>query len=597
MSIVPLKKVTVVGSLANKDDLLSRLQKMGCVHMEPLKTMEIDADKVDEKKEEIVESIKYLETSAVIRNRTAKREQFDLHAVLNASVSNFEEVEELKKKQKPLQKRIENLSHWGDFRLPKEGELLGYMLWFYIVPKKKMKKVEDSGLVWQVVGEEEDKCYVVVISKQEPEAKVMPVPRTHTGNVILSDLKSDLNDIEARLEELNTEKIELTRWLPSLKNELLRIDDSVDFRKVFGTTVDVKSMFVAKGWIPHTLEEKFRNFAANEHIAYIISEPSRDDAPPTLLDNPEMIAGGEQLIGFYQTPAYNEWDPSNIVFFSFAVFFAMIVADAGYGMILGLIVWKFRKAMSGSQMGIRIKRLGYILSLFSVAYGAIIGSYFGAKPPLEFLKSLNIVDSTDSNFMMMMSVVTGMLHIIIGNLCVAWSRRHSLTSLAPVGWALIMICAGMLGLAKTQADQFGELESLGKHGMITGAALILLFSSERPFNSIGNIIGRLIDGFLGLTQISGALGDTLSYLRLFALGLAGGTMAVVFNDMAGQIMEGMPTIGIVVASLVLLVGHTLNFILALMGGVVHGLRLNVIEFFNWSLSDEGCPFKPFKLRS
>jgi V/A-type H+-transporting ATPase subunit I len=119
--------------------------------------------------------------------------------------------------------------------------------------------------------------------------------------------------------------------------------------------------------------------------------------------------------------------------------------------------------------------------------------------------------------------------------------------------------------------------------------LIVVFTGvgEKP-------LARLIQGFLGLTKITGVFGDVLSYLRLFALGLATSSLAVSFNDMAHQIHAAMPGIGIVFAVGVLIFGHLMNLVLGISSCVIHGLRLNVIEFFNWGLKEEGRLYQPFK---
>jgi V/A-type H+-transporting ATPase subunit I len=129
-------------------------------------------------------------------------------------------------------------------------------------------------------------------------------------------------------------------------------------------------------------------------------------------------------------------------------------------------------------------------------------------------------------------------------------------------------------------------------------ALVLLFSSARPLLSRrpADWGGRLLDGLLGLTNVTKAFGDVLSYLRLFALGFASAQLAVTFNEMAAG-MWAVPGVGMLLALLVLLLGHTVNMVLGVMGGVVHGLRLNCIEFFNWSLTEEGHPFQAFSKKA
>jgi V/A-type H+-transporting ATPase subunit I len=105
---------------------------------------------------------------------------------------------------------------------------------------------------------------------------------------------------------------------------------------------------------------------------------------------------------------------------------------------------------------------------------------------------------------------------------------------------------------------------------------------------------RVFRGFAALTGLSGAFGDVLSYMRLFALGLASASLAVAFNGMAGDVKEALPGVGFFFAIVVLLIGHTLNFVLSLSSGFIHGLRLNVIEFFKWGVKDEGTAYRPFE---
>ena len=131
-----------------------------------------------------------------------------------------------------------------------------------------------------------------------------------------------------------------------------------------------------------------------------------------------------------------------------------------------------------------------------------------------------------------------------------------------------------------------------------GFVLVFLFSSTRPLTSVRprDLLLRGFDGVFGLTGVTKAFGDALSYLRLFALGLASAQLAMLFNQMAHDATQ-VQGVGILLGLLVFLLGHTLNFVLAVVGGVVHGLRLNCIEFFSWSLTEEGQPFKAFEMKA
>ena len=144
-------------------------------------------------------------------------------------------------------------------------------------------------------------------------------------------------------------------------------------------------------------------------------------------------------------------------------------------------------------------------------------------------------------------------------------------------------------LAAAMSLKIGWLGQLATIVMVAGGLLIILFTGvgAKP-------LSRLIQGFLGLTKITSVFGDVLSYLRLFALGLATASLAVSFNEMAEQIRAGIPRMGVILALGVLVLGHAMNFMLGLSSCVIHGLRLNVIEFFNWGLKEEGRLYQPFK---
>jgi V/A-type H+-transporting ATPase subunit I len=169
----------------------------------------------------------------------------------------------------------------------------------------------------------------------------------------------------------------------------------------------------------------------------------------------------------------------------------------------------------------------------------------------------------------------------------AYRYEHWQDRLSSVGWISI-ICGGFaLGISSTLT--LAGLQELGIALMAIGALLVVWFTAPRarPF-------ARLLHGLEGLTRLSGALGDVLSYLRLFALGLGSASLAIEFNHMALGVYEGYPGIGLLFALLILVLGHGINLALGITGGVIHGLRLNVIEFFNWGLKEEGTLYKPFK---
>jgi V/A-type H+-transporting ATPase subunit I len=288
------------------------------------------------------------------------------------------------------------------------------------------------------------------------------------------------------------------------------------------------------------------------------------------------------------TPGYQTWDPSGIIFVSFVFFFAMILADAGYGAVLGLILMLSWNKMARSSSGRRFRPLLLSVVVASLGVGALFGSYFGVTPPEDsLLGRFHIMEISDTNRMMLISVVIGVLHIVLANVMNAYRYEHWQDRLPSAGW-ICVICGGF-SLAISGAITLPGLQKPSIALMAIGALLILWFTApgEKPF-------ARLLHGLEGLTKLSGALGDVLSYLRLFALGLGSASLAIEFNRMAAGVYESYPGIGLLFALLILVLGHGINLALGITSGVIHGLRLNVIEFFNWGLKEEGTLYKPFK---
>ncbi|MET0088938.1 MAG: hypothetical protein ABW068_02775 [Candidatus Thiodiazotropha sp.] len=326
-----------------------------------------------------------------------------------------------------------------------------------------------------------------------------------------------------------------------------------------------------------------------------MEEPTADEAPPTLLDNPPRMAAGQDLVDFYQTPGYRSWDPSRVVFLSFTLFFAMILSHAGYAFLLTLGLLAGWRKMGRSDTGRRLRILIATLCGGALVWGVMMGSYFGASPPPGSLGDrLKLLDINDFDSMMRLSVVIGVLHVALANAIMAWQNRGSPRAWTSLGWigAVVGGLLVWLGLGDSPAAQLSH--SLGVVSLVAGLGCVFLFASQRPVNNALGLLWRVLEGLAALTNVTKLFGDVLSYLRLFALGLASASLALTFNDLANQVAAAHTGLGLFFSLLILLVGHLLNILLSLMSGVVHGLRLNFIEFYNWGLSEEGYPFQPLR---
>jgi V/A-type H+/Na+-transporting ATPase subunit I len=595
MSIVPLAKVTMYGAASQKDAVLDGLQSLGCVHLVDLEAVERPVEATEYISTEAREALAYLQSCPMQRRPVRAPERFDFEQVQAQALEIQRRERELNDERDQLRRSAAELGPWGDFRLPSGGELGELRFWFFITPHYRLKAFGQTDHIWHLVGRDRQFAYVVVLSEAEPEG--IFGTRADLDERPLSEIKERLEGVENQLEELYWQRLKLTRWRSMFAQALDEADDRAAREDAAKRTLDDGPIFAFAGWVPQESLPDVRRFAEEHTLALIEQEPAAEDRPPTLLRNPRPLAGGEDAVTFYTTPAYGSWDPSPVVFTSFAVFFGMIVADAGYGLVLGVLLLLLWRRVGRARIASRLRFLTLALVAASVSYGVLLGSYFGVRPgESSLLGSVRVLDAQDQSVMMPLSIGIGVIHLTVAQLVTAWRERRSLRALASLGWTAILAGGYALVLGWMGSVQPETLARLGTPMMAVGAAAVLLFSSKRGFSTkLRHVAGRLLDGTRALFGVSQAFGDVLSYLRLFALGLAGTQLAITFNDLAGR--PGTTAVGHFLGLLILLVGHGLNFTLVILSGVVHGLRLNCIEFFNWSLPEEGHPFRAFRKKA
>ena len=587
MSIVSLVKVTFYGHTDDRQQILSDLQKFGCLHLIPLAPEQESLHTAGGLSSRSREALRFLTSCPNRRRQVRDPDKFFARATEQKALALMEKIQDLEAERDFLIGRIENLRPWGDFSFPPREALNNLRLWFYVVPHKDMKQVETTDLIWEVILRDNRFCYFAVISERLPES--MPVERVRTGNKSLSQLEDRLEEVELELEDLQAERAGLTRWCTLFARNIDRLEDQAAVNDAAEQTYAEDPVFALQAWTPENTIARLQQYVNDQGLVFETADPQPTETPPTLMQNPQGLAGGQDLVSFYTTPRYWLWDPSIIVFFSFALFFAMIFADAGYSASLGLIVAALWKKMGQSNAGRRFRILLATLVGAGVIYGVIVGSYFGVSPGEDSLPAkLKIIDMMNFSVMMQLSILLGVFHLVVANAVTAWHFRRTIRAAVPIAWVFIFLGAVAIWQAASHGETLTFLKPAGIATMVLGLAGVVLFNSPE-----GPLWKRLLKGLGGLTGLSNAFGDALSYLRLFALGLASASLAGTFNTMAGQVKEALPGIGFLFALLIALLGHTLNFVLALSSGFIHGLRLNFIEFFRWSVAEEGHPFNAF----
>jgi V/A-type H+/Na+-transporting ATPase subunit I len=593
MSIVAMRRVSLCGLVREKADILEGLQSLGVMHLVPLRTPEPLAPEDPEKRRRAELAFRHIMDAPQQLKPYRVGTEFDADQVIGEIMANRRSLRELGDWRDALGALIEVLEPWGDFTLPPPEELGGQRVWLYPLPVRDRHLLDKLLLPWAIVGRRPTVLHVAVISADPPAPELLPIAPIKAGEVSLSRLREQFDDTEIALEKAHMERTSLTHWRLVLGADLAAAQDQDELRTVAEQTHDEEAIFAVQGWTPVDAVAAVEAFAAERGLAVLAEAPRPEDMPPTLLrHDSDRAASGGDLTNFYASPGYRSWDPSLIVFGSFAVFFAMIVADAGYAALFALGTAFFWRRMGRSPSGRRVRVLLAGLITTSFAYGVAAGSYFGVAPePGTLLGALDVIDVADFQTMMRVSVLIGVLHIGLALGVVAWLNRGSGKALAALGWIVVMASGLVLWLDGEGSRPLGfALLAAGLASVFVGAAAV------REATSAKDWLLRFADGLMGLTRLTKLFGDLLSYLRLFALGLASASLAATFNQLAVDIHSANPGLGVLFAGLVLLFGHSINILIGIMSGVVHGLRLNYIEFFGWGLTEEGYPFRAFAKR-
>lgn len=593
MTIAKFKKITLYGLSTDKLNILTQLQHIGCVHMVTINPEKITSltSTSTTLVDDIKKALSYLKYSPEQAKTKTIPKQFVADKIVADTLKNQKCLRDAIDRYDFLQQRIKDLSVWGNFKLPNQGEIGDNFLWFYKIKHKDIALIP-SDFIFYEVHRDDMFVYLVVIAKDEPPANAFPVARTHTGAISLENLRKELNEISEKIDDLNEERRQLTRYRQLLSRKLDNFTDRTALQQATQKIYDHKDFFLIQGWIPEDKLALVREFCDQHQLGMSVELPASGEKPPTLLRTYPWTSAGIELVNFYQTPGYYSLDPSFMIFFSFAIFFAIILADAGYGLVIALFTLFFWKWLGKFNASTWLRPLLITVCLFSIIYGVMLGSYFGIEVPHHsILGHLKILDINNFKSMMTIVITIGCLHIIVANATRAWFANRFYLKMQSIGFIILIISFMLMAGGTINHNQ--SIVTTAVIIMVLSLLILMVFASDLPVTNFKSFVKRVLHGLEALTQISTLFGDILSYLRLFALGLAGASLAITFNHIAVHIAKSS-SYGWIWAFLILLAGQTLNFILCVMSGVIHGLRLNYIEFMKWSVKEEGYPYEPLK---
>ncbi|MEM8937605.1 MAG: V-type ATP synthase subunit I [Pseudomonadota bacterium] len=598
MSIAPVQHIAVIGRIADKPILLEGLQDLGCIHITPVSTSDqlntlndaLSGPADDTTTADIDKALKFLNDAPFQRRQVIAQHDFSIDETIAAVLDIKRRLRVANDKRDYLLARIADVEAWGEITFPEKEPQAGLRFWFYLLPRRAKGQLKQITDPWVVVATDDRSSYVVVLAENEPSPDLLPTPRVHIGSEPLSALKAALHEAEIEIDDLVAERIAFTRFVSLISAHLTNVTNAASLRAADQASYSDADLCFVQGWTPEDDAGRVEEFAIANGLGTTCSPPAPRDAPPTLLRQSAARQSGVDLSMFYQVPDYRSWDPTLMLLISFPFFFAMILADAGYGLVLGSILALYWRRLGKTPRGRSYRLLSARIVLGTCFYGALVGSYFGVAPPDRgVLAAINILSINDFDTMMKVSIGVGVLHITIANLLSAYVLRRQPDVLSKFGW--IAVCVGGYAIYAFGDDPL--IRNVSSFIACIGVALIFFFSSLAQGQGFGSHIKRGLDGAQALAGAMTAFGDVLSYMRLFALGLASASLAVTFNQLAVNAQAALPGLGFLAAALIILLGHGLNLALGIISGVVHGLRLNYIEFFKWGFDDEGYAFTPF----
>ena len=401
----------------------------------------------------------------------------------------------------------------------------------------------------------------------------------------ISELKKEKRRLKAQIKTYSEDLTDLQAVYEYMQNKKLRIVESEKLAQTENT-------ILIKGWIPTEKVSEFEKVIkdeAGDNYYLTFTDADRDDATvPIKLKNGKIASTFENLTGMYAYPRYNEIDPTPLFTPFYILFFGMMGADVGYGLVLLLATMFVLKVVNlSSQMRKSIKFFFY-LSFSVIFWGLLYGSYFGATIPGMW----RLIDpASQYNDLLIGSIVFGVVHIFVGLAIKAYMLIRDGKSLEAVYdvlfWYMALI-GGMLFLIFKLMNLSAVVANVSMWVMIAGMAGIVL-TGGREAKGVGAKLGG---GLYSLYGISSYVGDFVSYSRLMALGLSGGFIASAINMIAGMI--GGNWFGMIFIPVILIVGHLFNMFLSFLGAYVHTSRLMYVEYFGKFYKGGGKPFKDFR---
>jgi V/A-type H+-transporting ATPase subunit I len=607
--IATMKKVFLVTLDHRKEETLSQLKEMGVLHLEEIHGYSEHLEELQKQKARVARGLTILPPDKPEEETTGPSGEKLLEEALEISRRLEQLADERHSHNEAIERlnrEIERVTPVGDFD-PGDLEYLrekGLDLRLFIVTKDDWARFPQD-LTTFVVRSGKSLSHVAVLV---PEGRdLSEFLEFEAPKKSLTEMEKEREEHRERVAKIDGEIESLNGYTALLERADSLLAEEIEFENVRAGMEKEETLAYLAGWVPEQYVDRLKKHATEEGLALIVRDPQPDENPPTLVENPKAVRIIQPVFDFLGTvPGYREYDISFFFLLFLTVFFAMIVGDAGYGLLfLGAAGFSARKQKQKTGAVPDIHKLLILMSASTIVWGVLSGTYFGSRALAQAPFFSAFVVEGIASFGSEISEPT-IKHIcfIIGTVQIAIAhlmnflkeihQRPKIRAFAQLGWLSMVLGLYYVVLNLViNAVQY-PIPQYALYMIFGGLAAVFLFS-EQEGNFFKGIL-KALAGFMPkiLDSIS-AFTDIISYIRLFAVGLATVEIAKSFNAMAADM--GSTLIGLIGGAIILLIGHALNIAMAALSVVVHGVRLNMLEFSSHlGMEWVGVPYDPFRHR-
>lgn len=641
-----MQKIAVIGLEKQKESIMSKLMDFGAIELVSQKSKLSDKDlgsivtlddshakaaaldaklsmaeaalnflkKYDPAKEPLFTTRRVMKADAA-RNIDREKAEEDISSVLKLE----EHLKDVNDRKNKLEQEEILITPWLEYAMPLEMiKTPKTIIHEGIVPatvdrQELMNDLEVfGGIVAKLVHSDKDMNYIAFICLISQEQQILALLKQKgfsevyfrglkgTAKENLKRIKKEKEVLDEEIREIEQEALRMAMLRQSIENyrDMTAIDSEKE--KIKNKLLRTKKTFYLEGWIPERLTEKAGKLLEGMNCCYEFADAEEGEEVPVLLDNKNFFVPYEAITEMYSLPDYRGFDPTSIFALFYAVFFGIMLSDAGYGIIMAVGCFTVLRKFNLEGNTYKMVKLFFYCGISTTIWGALFGGWFGdivavftrtflgteiAIAPIWF----NPLD--DPMKMLIFSLILGIIHLFTGMAIKAYMQikeGHWFDAVCDEGLWYITIIGFIAWLGGGMV--LPAAAAVGKWMTIIGAAGLLL-TGGRHNKGFGKVTG----GLSNIYNITSYMSDILSYARLLALGLATGVIAQVVNTLGSLFGGGIG--GLIALVIIFLLGHTLNLAINVLGAFIHSSRLQYVEFFGKFYEDGGEPFDPFRKKT